>query len=951
MKNYILVQYKEIESMGISVYLYEHIKTQATITYVKSSDINKTFAIGFRTPPTDSKGKAHIMEHSVLNGSKKYKTKEPFMDMASSSLQTFLNAMTFPDKTVYPVSSENDKDFFNLTDVYLDAVFNPRVLEKEEIFMQEGWHYELKDDGKLGISGVVYNEMKGALTDPDTIVYNEINKYLYKDSPYEYISGGDPYEIPKISYEEFIDFYKDHYHPTNARLYLYGDMDIEFYLDYIDKEYLSKYDYKDVRKDIRVKKNIYDDVVEISYPSSKEDKDQSYLSYSFLTSNAKDLKEYLTLSILTTVLFNLDSSEISKKIYKEIKPESFYARLGYGIRSSVLIQAQKAKDTSLRNFVEIIEHGLTKASKGISKDALRAGFSILDFSVRDQMNSTSKGLEYFLMSSMYAPELQVFDVVKVLEELEELIDTDYYENFVKEYFLDNETKLIMLATPSKTYAKDRDQSQEKELEKLRNSFTEDDFLKIKEKNKDFKAFQERKDTEEEKATIPKLELSDVDTKVKKIPRLVENDKYEFIFHDFDTAGMIHSSFYFNLDDFNLEELKLAQVISDFLGAVDTEKYSYGELDNLLSIQMASFNSDVFNINLDKKIDKNFRISIKTTKDKYEDSIKLIKEIIQNSIFTDKDRMLEILRQRKSIFEMTMYDSAHIIAMNRNFAHFSKFSYIKEETNGISYYLFVKDLIEKVEKDYETFVKRLEAVYEKIFSQAISVNIAGPKKDFDFVKTVIKDTFKDLGAREISYLDIDFEKSYKKEAILTDANVNYVSMGADLKDFGQEYNSILSLGSSILSNPYLYELIRAKGGAYGAGMTIDRDGKLATYSYRDPNIKKTIEAFKSIGDLAKNLDLTERDFTNQKIAKMGSILRPRSPFDKADIDYIRYKKGLDEKETEKDLANIKDASLDDIKALEHIFNQVVEKENLVVFGNRDQILEDKNFFDEIIDLDK
>ena len=244
MKNYNLLEYKEVKSMGIKVFLYQHIKTGAKLTYVKSKDKNKTFAIGFKTPPRDSKGKAHIMEHCVLNGSKKYKTKEPFMDMASSSLQTFLNAMTYPDKTVYPVSSENDKDFFNLTDVYLDAVFNPRVLEKEEIFLQEGWHYEIEEDGKLGISGVVYNEMKGSLTDPDTIVYNEITKHLYKGSTYEYISGGDPYEIYKLSYEEFLDFYKDYYHPSNSNIYLYGDLDINFYLDYIDKEYLANYEYR-----------------------------------------------------------------------------------------------------------------------------------------------------------------------------------------------------------------------------------------------------------------------------------------------------------------------------------------------------------------------------------------------------------------------------------------------------------------------------------------------------------------------------------------------------------------------------------------------------------------------------------------------------------------------------------------------------------------------------------
>lgn len=950
MKTYKLLEYKEIKSMGIKVFLYKHIKTEATVTYVKSKDRNKTFAIGFKTPPTDSKGKAHIMEHSVLNGSRKFKTKEPFMDMASSSLQTFLNAMTYPDKTIYPVSSENDKDFFNLTDVYLDAVFNPRVLEKKEIFMQEGWHYKIDDNNNLDISGVVYNEMKGALTDPDTMIYNDIVKNLYKNSPYEYISGGDPYEIPKISYEEFVDFYKDHYHPSNSRIYLYGDLDIEYYLDYIDKEYLSKYDYKKIDKDIEVVENTYDKVIETTYPSSKEDEDLSYLSYAFLTNDARNLKEALTLNILSTVLFNLDSSKISNRVYKEIKPESFFARTGYGTRSSIIIQAQKTNRENLDKFVDIIEDGIKKASEEISKDALKAGFSILDFSVRNQMNSTSKGLEYFLMSSMYADELGVFDVVKILDELKDLIDTSYYEDFVKKYFLDNKTKLVMIASPSKTYTAEKLSIQEKEIQELKKSFTEEDFEKIRKEQESFKAFQERKDTEEEKATIPKLEISDVDTEIKKIPRLVENDGYEFVFHDFNTAGLLYTSFYFNINDFSLEDLKYAQVVSDFIGAVDTKNYSYGELDNIIWTQMASFTSSVSNIKIEEKVDKNFRLTIKTTKDKYQKALSLVKEIISESSFNSKDRILEILRQRKSVFEMSMYDSAHIIAMNRNLAHFDKFSFIKEEINGISYYLFIKELIKQVEEDFDTFLKRVREIYQKIFSQNISINIAGPEKDHSFLNKTIKDTFKDLNKRVISNYEIDFEKSYRKEAILTDANVNYVSMGADLKDFGQKYTSLLSLGSSIISNPYLYELIRAKGGAYGAGMTIDKSSNMATYSYRDPNIRKTIDAFSKIGQLTKSMDLTQRDFTNQKIAKMGSLLRPKSPFEQADFDYVYYKKGLDEKETQKYLEDIKNASLEDIKAFSEPFQKAVEADNIVVFGNRDQILEEKDYFDQIIELD-
>lgn len=951
MNSFELLKSKNIKSMGIDVFLYRHIKTKASITYVKANDKNKTFAIGFRTIPFDSKGKAHIMEHCVLNGSKKFKTKEPFMDMASSSLQTFLNAMTYPDKTIYPVSSENDKDFFNLTDVYLDAVFNPRVIEKEEIFMQEGWHYEIDKDNNLDISGVVYNEMKGALTDSDTIIYNDIIKYLYKNSPYEFISGGDPYEIPKITYDEFVDFYKKNYHPSNCRIYLYGDMDIEFYLDYIDKEYLSKYEYKDINNVIEVKENIYENIIKTSYPSNKDGDDLYHLSYCLLTNDNLDLKKSLTSNIVSTVLFNLDSSEISNKIYKQLKPECFFGRSGYGIRSSIILQAQNTKKENLNKFVEIIEDGIKKASENISKDALKAAFSILDFSVRDQMNSTTKGLEYFLMSSMYSDELMIFDIVDVLDELKAKIDTDYYEKFVEKYYLNNKSKLILIASPSKTYNDDKLSLQKKELKKIKESFSKKDLENIKIKNEKFKQFQERKDTEEEKATIPKLALSDVDIEVKKIPREVEMDDFEFVFHDFDTAGLLYSSFYFDINDFSLEQLKLSQVFSDLLGAVNTRNHSYGELDNIIWTQMATFNSNVSTINRIDKINNNFKITIKTTKDKYKKALDILKEIMTESIFSDKDRVLEILRQRKSVFEMSMYDSGHVLAINRNLSHYDKVSYIKEEINGISYYFFIKNLIKQIENDFNSFLGKINEIKNKVFSKNLSINIVSSKYDHSYIKENIKNIFKDLEKREVIYNDIDFEKSYIKEAILTDANVNYISMGANLRDFGEKYSSVLSLASSILSNPYLYELIRAKAGAYGAGMSISRDLNLSTYSYRDPNIKKTIDVFSKIGEITETLELSQRDFINQKIAKMGSILKPKSPFAKADFDYLYYKKGLDPKELDSFLLDTKNASLDDVKSFSKIFKKATDLNNLTVFGNRKQILEVKEYFDKIIDIDK
>lgn len=949
MKNYKLINKKEEKRLGVTAFLYEHIKTKAKITYVKTDDKNKTFAIAFKTPPSDSMGKAHILEHSVLNGSKKYKTKEPFMDMATSSLQTYLNAMTFPDKTVYPVSSENDKDFFNLTDVYLDAVFNPRVLEKEEIFMQEGIRYEISDDGKIELSGVVFNEMKGALSDPDTIIYSDITEKLYKNSCYEYNSGGDPFEIAKLKYKDFIDFYKSFYHPSNSSIYFYGDMDIDFYLDYLDKNYLSNYDYKEIHSEINVVENSYPDIIKSSYPSNEIQEDSDYLSYSILTNDGRSFKDSLTQSIVTTALFNSDSSEITNKIYEEISPEAFFARAGYGNRSSITIFAQKTSEDKMDRFVEIIEEGIEKASKGISKDSLKAAFSYLNFTFRDQVNSAPRGLEYFLMSSFDGDALDVFNLLDCLDDLEKKIDSNYYENFVKEYLLNNKTRLLMISSQNLDYTEEKIKVQEKELNDYKNSLTKNDLEKLKEKSKDFKKFQERKDTAEEKATIPKLELSDVDLNLEKIPRLVENDDFEFVFHNYETADMIYVSSYFNIDHLNLEELKFAQILGDFLAAVDTDKHTYGELDNLVWIYMGSLSTSVDFLRLDNGIENDFKISFKTTKENLRDSLSLIKEVMTKSKLNSKKRALELLKQRKTVIEMSLYDSGHVVAMNRASSHFDKFNYLKEELNGLAYLKFIKEMINLVNDDFDTFKKELEKVYSKIFTKDMSLNVTASEKDFDFIKKSIKETFSDLKENENARYPIEFERKFYKEAILTDATVNYISMAADLKDFGLDFSGKLLLASSIISNPYLYTLIRAKGGAYGAGLTFDKSAIFATYSYRDPNLRKTIDTFKGVPEITKNIDIDKRDFTNQQISTLGALLSPKSPFQKGNLDYLNYKRNINQNDRIKLLKDVKNAKLNDIKNLDKFFEKAIKKDNLVVFGNRKDILENKDYFDKIIDL--
>ena len=948
-KNYDLIKKESFYLLGIEAFHYKHKKTRANIIFAKKDDTNKTFGIGFKTPPTNSKGMAHIMEHSVLNGSKKFPSKDPFMAMDSSSLQTFLNAMTYPDKTVFPVSSENDKDFRNLVDVYTDAVFAPLVLEKKEILDQEGWHYDLDGDEVVGVSGVVYNEMKGALSDPESIIYNDVISYLYKNSPYEYESGGNPSDIKDLTFDEFVDFYKNHYHPSNAYIYYYGNIEnIEDYLADLDHEYLSKYETRDLGLDIEVKENIYKEVIESTYPASEEKDDAAYLTYAMLTHYALDVKETLTSAILVNTLFNMDSSKIRNEIQEKLAPEYFYARSTYGNRTGLIIQAQKTKADNLSLFEEIIERGLKEAAEGLNKEALKSAFSLFDFAQRESLNSTSSGLNYYLSMSFDADSFEVFRLVSYLRELKGLIDTDYYENFIKEFFLDNPTKLLHLSKPSVDYNKIQEENLKAYIKKVNEEMTDEKLSEIKKDLEKLKAYQDREDTEEEKATIPKLDLKDVPNKTRPVPREVEKDNFEYVYNDLATAGLIYSDLYFDINHLSLEELKYAQLIGELMGSIDTKKMKYTEIDNLIWQKLGSINFSLINFRKGKNdIDRTFKASFKTIAPYTEGAVAIVKDFIENSLFDNKARILELLKIRKSVFESKMYDIGHMIAINRANSHIDKHAYLQENINGIAYYDFIKEKIDLCENDFEKLKSDLENVYKKIFTKDLSINITGEKDAYIQMKTALNSAFDKLPERD-SNVEIEFVAKAIKEAIMTDASVNYVSKSADLSLLDLTYDGKYMLAGSIMSNPYLYSLIRAQGGAYGAGMFISRSMVIATYSYRDPNIEKTIAAYNTIGEIAKNLEMTDRDFENQKISSMGSILRPKSPKQMADYDYSYYRIPKAKKDDDI-LREIKETSLSDIRDMAETFEKSMAGDNLVVFGARSDIEKIRDKFDKVINI--
>ena len=650
----------------------------------------------------------------------------------------------------------------------------------------------------------------------------------------------------------------------------------------------------------------------------------------------------------SNALFNMDSSKIRQRVSKELAPEYFFARNAYGNRSALIVQAQKMDADKKDLLVEIIEEGLREAAKGLNEEALKSAFSLFDFGQRENLNSVSAGLNYYLSMSFDADPFEVFRLVDYLKELRDLIGTGYYEDFIKKYYLDNKTKLIHISRPDTDYNKNRQEAMEDFLDKKNNKLEDADLGKIKDDLKKLKAYQDREDTEEEKATIPRLDIEDVPTRTEDIPRQVENDHFEYVFNDLSTAGLIYADLYFDINHISSKDLPYVQLIAELMGSVDTENMAYTEADDIIWQKLGSLSFSISNFRLASgKIDRTFKVGFKTIRAYAEDSLAIVRDFMANSDFSDKRRIIELLRIRKSIFESKMYDIGHMIAINRANSHLDPLAKLQESINGISYYEFIKEMTQLAENDFDKLLGRLNEVCEKIFSKDLSISVKSSKEDYESIKQVINESLKDLADRPAD-VDLDFEKKSYKEAIATDANVNYVSKSARIKDYGLDYDGTYLLAGQIMTNPYLYSLIRAKGGAYGAGMVISRSMNLATYSYRDPNIEKTIKAYDEVPEITKNLEMTERDFENQKISAMGSILKPKSPKQLGDLDYS-YFRNPEAKREDEILKEIKEASLDDIKSKSQIFKRALEEDNLVVFGNRDQIKKIQGYFDKIVEI--
>ena len=962
--NYEIVEHRFISDLNSDGYILKHKKTKAFVTLLLNDDENKVFYIGFRTPPTDSTGVAHILEHSVLCGSKKFPVKDPFIELAKGSLNTFLNAMTYPDKTVYPVASCNDQDFHNLVDVYLDAVLNPNIYSNEKIFRQEGWHYEMDDvDGELTYNGVVYNEMKGVYSSPDDVVEQEIMVSLYPDSTYGIESGGDPKDIPSLTYEEFLNFHSKYYHPSNSYIYLYGNMDAEEYLKFIDEEYLSKYDYLEVNSAV-ISQKPFDKIKYLTKEYSVLDEESSegaYLTYNISVGNALDKKLYIALDILDYVLCSAPGALIKQALLDAGIGSDVYSSVEGGIYQPYFaITAKGTQEDKLDEFVRIIDEELAKAAKGLNKKSLKAALNYFEFKYREaDYGSYPRGLMLGLQAfdSWLYDKMTPFMHIEADETyafLKANIDAGYFEGLIKKYFIDNSHKTILKVLPKPNLTKIQDDELKEKLKKYRDSLTAEERQKIVDETKELKAYQSEPSNEEDLKKIPLLRHEDLKKEANKpINEIKEVNGTKFIYHDIFTSGIGYLSFMFNLKDIPARLFPYLGIYKCVIGVVDTLNYGYSDLFNEINIHTGGIRPGISTYSDYKNLDNMstyFEMKAKYLFDKRPEAFDLLEEIIVKSKYDDTKRLYEILNEAKMRMQSSMVSAGHGTAAIRVLSYFSKSAAVSEIINGRPCYELLVDIVDNFDAKKDELVKALTDLSRCIFrKENLVVDFVGPKECYSKIEESVE-AFKDrLFTDEYEKDPFKLELNVKNEAFKSAGQVQFVARAGNYLKSGLKYTGALRVLRTMMGYDYLWNNVRVLGGAYGCMSSFNKNGDCYFVSYRDPNLKETVDVYEKAADYIENMELDDRKVLQFVIGALSDIDTPMTPYTKGAYSLGAYLCNLSFEDFQRERDELLGADADVLHGLNRYIRSFMEDGYICVVGNAEKIEENKDMFMKIEQL--
>lgn len=960
---YEILDEHRVEDVQSDGFILRHKKSGARIAILSNNDDNKVFYIGFRTPPEDETGVPHIIEHTTLCGSKKFPVKDPFIELAKGSLNTFLNAMTYPDKTVYPVASCNDQDFKNLMDVYLDAVFNPNITKYEEIFKQEGWHYELTGrDDELKINGVVYNEMKGAYSSPDEVLSSQIYRSLFPDNTYSKDSGGNPEYIPKLTYEAYLDFYHKYYHPSNSYIYLYGDMDVVERLEWLDKEYLSLYDYKKVNSEIN-KQPAFDEIknVEAQYSITMDDtqENKTYLSYNRVVGDTLDEMLYQAFDVLDYALVSSPGAPVKQALIDAGIGDDVYGSYDAGILQPVFsFVAKNANASQADEFESIIENTLKEVVKtGINKEALLAGINSSEFKFREaDFGQFPKGLLFGLncLDSWLFDDMKPFihlECLGTFAKLRKAVDTDYFEKLIQEYLLDNTHGSSVTVKPKRGLGNEREEALAKELSDYKASLSDEEIKKLIEDTEHLKKYQEEPSSDEDLRKLPMLTRADMKKNAMPFSN-IEDELLDVkvVRHDIESNGIDYISFLFDAGDFAQSELGYLGFFTNALGLVSTERYSYTDLANATNIYTGGISTGTAS-HPDIKDRNNFvfkfEVKLKVLEKNLDKALELMEQMLLSSDFTDTKRLGELVAQIKARLQANLSSSGHLVAAMRSMSSFSRYALYQDELKGIAFYRSICRIEKELSESPKSVSDKLAAIAKKLFARnRMLISFTGNNEAYGNAKPSLEKVI--AGFNKISAVGNQAEVHFNtaKEAFIDASQIQYVAKTGDFICEGYEYTGALRLLRIILSYDYLWINVRVKGGAYGCMNTFLRSGESYFVSYRDPNLSDTLDVYDRIPEYIKSFSPDERDMTKYIIGTFSALDTPMNPEAKGSRSLSAYLEGITYEQIQKERNEILNAQPEDIRRLADLVEAVLKKDSICVIGNENMIKESAGLFENV-----
>ncbi len=944
---------------------FVHEKTSARLLYLSNTDDNKVFSITFRTPPESDNGLTHILEHSVLCGSEKFPTKEPFVDLLKGSLNTFLNAMTFPDKTMYPVASRNDKDFLNLMNVYLDAVFHPNLLNNPFIMKQEGWHYEVDEHtGELTYNGVVYSEMRGALASPEEALEARIKKSLFPNGIYGLESGGLPGAIPTLTQEDFVSFHKKYYTPSNSFIFLYGNGDIAGHLSFIDKEYLGRLEKTSVDSQIAPHAPLAEpgDTTEY-YSVNKTDgtEQKTYLTLNYVIGRSTDSELMLGVDILKYMLLESSAAPLRRALTDANIGQDVSCTWDEDLLQPTLSIMVKNSDADRKQeFLHIVEDTLKRLVEGkLDSRLVEAAINSREFELREfEEEHLPKGLlanEMVLRSWLYdADPLMHLRFEPLLKSIREKVRDGYFEGLIKRHLLENRHRSFLAFVPKPGLEAGESAALREKLAKLKDSLSKEALDRIKEETLELKRRQSAPDSPEAVATIPALELTDIRKEPEALPQKEVKDLgATCLSHELFTNKIGYLDLYFDMKAVPNELIPYAALLSLVLGEMDTEKHDYLELAKEKDISTGGIEART-EVYTDKDslaaIRPKLVVSGKALLGNFDRLLELEREILFKTNLTGKKRLKELIDEAKTGMEDSIAGSGSRFAAMRASSYCSVGGAYKELLGGVSFYQLLEKLSRDFDDNSDQVVENLGKARDLIIARDnLIVSFTADEGAFEQVKAGLQQLIGEVPIRPAAETRFDLKPQRANEALVIPSEVDYVARAADFRSLGYDYSGSMLVLAKMLYSDYLWNRVRVQNGAYGAHITTSRPGTITLASFRDPQIKKTLDAYGDIPKYIGESNWSEADMKKFIIGAIGDLDHPLTPSQKGERATMHHVCGYVADDLERERGEVLSTTPSDIKKYAGLYAAVAEANNLCVVGGDDKIRAEKDLFGSIIDV--